>query len=65
MAFTVHIWGSAWILTGLLLGVKAHLSELGYLRRNLARQSLTASLERRPGECIPGSVPRLANRLAK
>ena len=66
LAFTVHIWGSAWVLTGLLLGLKAHLSELGYLRRNhLARQSLTASLELRPDEGIPKSVPRLANRLAK
>ena len=45
MAFTVHLWGSAWVLAGLLAGLKAHLSELGYLRRNPARQNLTASLQ--------------------
>lgn len=65
MAFTVHMWGSTWVLAGLLTGLKAHLSELGYLRRNPARQSLTASLELRPGEGIPKSVPRLAYRQAK
>ena len=32
MAFTVHLWGTSWILTGLLLGLKAHLGELGHLR---------------------------------
>jgi hypothetical protein len=31
MGFTVHFWGSAWILVGLLLGVRAHLGELGRL----------------------------------
>ena len=31
MGFTVHFWGSAWILVGLLLGVRANLGELGQL----------------------------------
>ena len=31
IAFTVHIWGSGWILTGLLIGLKAHLTELNKL----------------------------------
>jgi hypothetical protein len=31
IAFTVHIWGSGWILTGLLIGLKAHLTELNSL----------------------------------
>jgi hypothetical protein len=35
MAFTVHFWGPLWILIGLLLGMRAHLGELG--RLNLAR----------------------------
>jgi hypothetical protein len=38
LAFTVHIWGSGWILIGLLIGMKAHLSELGYLHRGVPRQ---------------------------
>ena len=29
IAFTVHLWGSAWILIGLLTGLRAHLGELG------------------------------------
>jgi hypothetical protein len=36
ISFTVHLWGTAWILTGLLVGVKAHLSELGYLASRLS-----------------------------
>jgi hypothetical protein len=43
MGFSVHLWGPTWILTGLLLGVRAHLGELGHLRpatstRNITRQ---------------------------
>ena len=38
---TVHLWGTTWILTGLLIGTKAHLSELGYLRPDAARQRLS------------------------
>ena len=35
--FTVHFWGSLWILVGLLTGLRAHLGELGALnRRELA-----------------------------
>ena len=34
VAFTVHLWGIIWILTGLLIGVRAHLGELGQLRLN-------------------------------
>jgi hypothetical protein len=30
IAFTVHLWGSSWILTGLLIGARAHLGELGH-----------------------------------
>ena len=29
MGFTVHFWGEVWILIGLLMGVRAHLGELG------------------------------------
>ena len=29
--FTVHFWGSLWILIGLLVGLRAHLGELGAL----------------------------------
>ncbi len=32
--FTVHFWGSVWILVGLLTGLRAHLSELGSLNRH-------------------------------
>jgi hypothetical protein len=35
ITFTVDLWGSAWITIGLLLGLRAHLSELGYLARPL------------------------------
>jgi hypothetical protein len=31
--FTVHFWGSLWILVGLLTGLRAHLGELGWLNR--------------------------------
>jgi hypothetical protein len=41
IACTVHLWGTSWILTGLLIGTKAHLSELGYLRPDAARQRLS------------------------
>ncbi len=36
--FTVHLWGSVWVLLGLLLGMKAHLSELAYLSRSANMQ---------------------------
>lgn len=29
LGFTVYFWGSVWVLTGLLCGVRAHLGELG------------------------------------
>jgi hypothetical protein len=31
--FTVHFWGSMWILVGLLTGLRAHLGELGALNK--------------------------------
>jgi dolichol kinase len=31
--FTVHFWGSLWILLGLLTGLRAHLGELGALNK--------------------------------
>ena len=31
MGFTVYLWASTWILVGLLVGVRAHLGELGHL----------------------------------
>jgi hypothetical protein len=34
--FTVHFWGSLWILVGLLTGLRAHLGELGALNRREA-----------------------------
>jgi hypothetical protein len=46
IAFTVHIWGSIWILTGLLTGLKAHLSELGYVQHSGRHQPLTAEYPR-------------------
>ncbi len=33
IAFMVHIWGATWILVAMLAGVRAHLGELGHLRR--------------------------------
>lgn len=33
MGFTVHFWGTTWILIGLLVGLRAHLGELGRLNR--------------------------------
>jgi hypothetical protein len=33
MGFTVHFWGSVWILVGLLTGLRASLGELGWLNR--------------------------------
>jgi hypothetical protein len=33
MGFTVDFWGDTWILIGLLVGVRAHLGELGQLNR--------------------------------
>jgi hypothetical protein len=36
MAFTVHLWGSEWVLTGLLAGTRAHLGELGRMSPALA-----------------------------
>jgi hypothetical protein len=33
MGFTVHIWGTDWILISLLAGVRAHLGELGRIER--------------------------------
>jgi len=32
VTFTVHVWGTDWVLIGLLLGVRAHLGELGDIR---------------------------------
>jgi hypothetical protein len=61
MAFTVHIWGSAWVLVGLLIGLKAHLGEVGYVRGRLARQSPNVSFALRPDEGIarlPASLTR-------
>ncbi len=39
LAFTVDLWGTTWILSGLLIGVRAHLGELG----RVGRRRLTAS----------------------
>ncbi len=39
ISFTVDFWGSSWVACGVLLGVKAHLSELGRIGR---RQRLPA-----------------------
>jgi hypothetical protein len=39
LTITVHFWGSLWVLTGLLAGIRAHLGELGrlsYHRRTAA-----------------------------
>jgi hypothetical protein len=52
MGFTVHFWGSAWITVGLLVGVRAHLGELG--RLNLDR-SLGADV-RRHENLTPGDM---------
>lgn len=40
IAFTVHLWGCTWILAGLLLGAKGHMTELGYLDGGPARRSV-------------------------
>jgi hypothetical protein len=39
MGFTVHLWGSAWILVGLLTGLRARLGELGWLNRRAFLES--------------------------
>ena len=31
LGFTVYFWGSLWILSALLAGVRAHLGELGQI----------------------------------
>jgi hypothetical protein len=36
IAFVVHLWGSSWILAGLLAGARAHLGELGRLTSHAA-----------------------------
>jgi hypothetical protein len=36
VAFTVHFWGTDWILLGLLMGLRAHLGELGNIRGPLS-----------------------------
>jgi O-antigen ligase len=36
LGFTVHFWGVTWMLVGLLVGVRAHLADLGS-RRSLTR----------------------------
>jgi len=36
VSFTVHLWGTTWILIALLVGLKAHLGQLG-LRHNMRR----------------------------
>ena len=33
LAFTVHFWGTSWIVLGLLAGLRAHLAELGQLQK--------------------------------
>jgi hypothetical protein len=43
--FTVHFWGSTWILVGLLVGLRAHLGELASLNA-----SATSRLMERPDE---------------
>jgi hypothetical protein len=37
VAFTVHFWGTSWILAGLLIGTRAHLGEMGHLRPRATR----------------------------
>lgn len=49
ITFTVHLWGAAWIMTGLLLGVKAHLSELAYLSARLGRSQEHWNTAKRTG----------------
>ncbi len=36
MGFTVDLWGTTWILVGLLVGVRAHLGELGHVNTEVA-----------------------------
>jgi hypothetical protein len=43
MGFTVHLWGTSWILAGLLIGVKAHLGELGHVRSVQRRMSFESA----------------------
>jgi hypothetical protein len=38
--FTVHFWGSTWILIGLLVGLRAHLGELAALNSTAAAGAL-------------------------
>ncbi len=43
LGFTVHFWGPTWILVGLLVGLRAHIGELGQLSWAMARQTKDAT----------------------
>ena len=46
MGFTVHMWGTTWILSGLLLGLKAQLTEFSYLANVAGGDDRLGQLER-------------------
>lgn len=49
-ALTVHFWGQAWILVGLIAGTRAHLGELGRINWDNSRAEM----------CIPTRASNLA-----
>jgi hypothetical protein len=46
ISFTVDFWGSSWVACAVLLGVKAHLSELGRIGRRLPSPARDISIRR-------------------
>lgn len=43
VSFTVDLWGPTWILTGLLIGMRAHLGELGQLKPATSTQNAASA----------------------
>ena len=50
LGFTVHFWGSAWILLGILIGVRAHLGSLASGRSSAAVRWTSALGRKHPAD---------------
>ncbi len=57
MGLTVHLYGSSWILAGLLVGLRAHLGEAGHVRTRRANEFRNAAGRGSSGQ-QPGKVGR-------
>ena len=55
ISFTVDLWGSIWILTGFLIGMRAHLGELGKLDGGARAQHQQS---RQPSQCGSLTTPQ-------